>query len=146
MKFSHLVLCFQTTLFWAGNAFRKHLDGIENSDFPRLLLDFPTVFLEAKVNKRVSASFSPRNCIFVFRLRFFLRQAFGGPLTKPYSGKAMQTAHKKPRERGLGSSQFDAVCEYLVATLQELKVDQDDINSVVGIWSVKILLSVKIPI
>ncbi len=58
----------------------------------------------------------------------FLTMAFGGP--NNYTGKDMREAHKG---MNLTEEHFGAVAEALVGTLQELKVPQEDIDSVVTI-------------
>lgn len=58
----------------------------------------------------------------------FLTVAFGGP--NNYSGKDMREAHKN---MSLTEDHFGAVAENLVATLQELGVNENDINEVVNI-------------
>jgi hemoglobin len=58
----------------------------------------------------------------------FLTMAFGGP--NNYSGKDMREAHKG---MNLTEEHFGAVAEALVATLVDLKVPQEDIDSVVTI-------------
>ena len=63
----------------------------------------------------------------------FLTMAFGGP--NDYTGKDMREAHKHMK---LTEEHFNAVAENLVATLKELNVSEEDINSIV-----EIALSVK---
>lgn len=63
----------------------------------------------------------------------FLTMAFGGP--NEYTGKDMREAHK---HMNLEEGHFNAVANHLVATLQELEVDQAYIDEVV-----KVCLSVK---
>ena len=58
----------------------------------------------------------------------FLTMAFGGP--NNYTGKDMREGHK---HMNLTEEHFNAVAENLVATLQELNVAQEDIDSVVAI-------------
>jgi len=58
----------------------------------------------------------------------FLTMAFGGP--NHYTGKDMRAAHKG---MNLTEEHFGAVAEALVATLQDLKVPQPDIDAVVAI-------------
>lgn len=58
----------------------------------------------------------------------FLTMAFGGP--NAYSGRDMRAAHQHMH---LTEEHFNAVAESLVATLQELNVQEDDINEVVAI-------------
>jgi hemoglobin len=58
----------------------------------------------------------------------FLTMVFGGP--NSYSGKDMREAHK---HMSLTEEHFNAVAENLVATLKELGVAEDDINSIVTI-------------
>lgn len=57
----------------------------------------------------------------------FFSQALGGP--KQYDGKSMYQAHLGLDITG---EQFDAVAGHLVATLQELNVEQADIDTVIG--------------
>ncbi len=63
----------------------------------------------------------------------FLTMVFGGP--NSYTGKDMREAHK---HMSLTEEHFTAVAENLVATLKELGVAEEDINSIV-----EIALSVK---
>ena len=63
----------------------------------------------------------------------FLTFAFGGP--NSYTGRDLKTAHAKMK---LTEQDFDAVMGHLVATLQQLKVPQDLIES-----AGKIAMSVK---
>ncbi len=63
----------------------------------------------------------------------FLTMAFGGP--NDYTGKDMREAHKG---MNLTEEHFNAVAENLVATLKELNVSEDIINSIV-----EVCLSVK---
>jgi len=63
----------------------------------------------------------------------FLTYAFGGP--NSYTGRDLRTAHAKMK---LTEQDFDAVIGHLVATLQQLKVPPDLIES-----AGKIALSVK---
>ena len=58
----------------------------------------------------------------------FLTMAFGGP--NEYTGKDMREGHK---HMNLTEEHFNAVAENLVATLQELSVPQEHIDSIVGI-------------
>ncbi len=62
----------------------------------------------------------------------FMAWAFGGP--DEYKGRDLRTAHKDlVRKRGLDDSHFDAVATHLVATLNELGVQQSLIDEAVGI-------------
>ena len=63
----------------------------------------------------------------------FLTQAFGGPAL--YSGKAMRAAHK---HLNLKETDFNAVAENLVATLNDLNIPQPLIND-----TMQIVASVK---
>lgn len=63
----------------------------------------------------------------------FLTFAFGGP--NAYTGRDLKTAHAK---MNLTEQDFEAVMGHLVATLQQLKVPQDLIES-----AGKIAMSVK---
>lgn len=58
----------------------------------------------------------------------FMTMAFGGP--NNYTGKDMREAHKHMH---LTEEHFGAVAEALIATLQELNVPQEDIDSVVSL-------------
>jgi hemoglobin len=58
----------------------------------------------------------------------FLTMVFGGP--NQYSGLDMREAHKTMK---LTDEHFGAVAEHLVATLVELSVPQNHIDSIVGI-------------
>ena len=62
------------------------------------------------------------------KLRGFLAYAFGAPMN--YTGKNMRDAHAHMR---LTDDHFNAVAGHLVATLQELKVDETLIDEVVAI-------------
>ncbi|VAW56052.1 Cyanoglobin; Hemoglobin-like protein HbN, partial [hydrothermal vent metagenome] len=61
----------------------------------------------------------------------FLTMVFGGP--NEYSGKDMREGHKHLVARGLNDSHVDAVIENLSATLQELNVANDDIQTIANI-------------
>jgi hemoglobin len=61
----------------------------------------------------------------------FLTFAFGGP--NNYTGLDMRKGHAHLVARGLNDSHFDAVCENLVAVLQELGVAQHLIDQVAAI-------------
>ena len=63
----------------------------------------------------------------------FLIYAFGGP--NRYEGRDLRTAHQSMK---LNEIHFDAVCQHLVATLDELGVGSAEIDQVV-----EIALSVK---
>ena len=64
--------------------------------------------------------------------RIFLAYAFGGPVN--YDGKDMRDAHKHlVEDKGLDDEHFDAVCENLVATLEQLNVPQELIDQVATI-------------
>lgn len=65
------------------------------------------------------------------KLKAFLAYAFGAPMK--YTGKSMRNAHAHLVEKGLSDLHFNAVAGHLVATLQELKVDQGLISEVVQI-------------
>ncbi len=58
----------------------------------------------------------------------FLTMVFGGP--NSYSGKDMRAAHA---HMNLTEEHFNAVAENLIATLKELNVAQEDIDSIVTI-------------
>ncbi len=58
----------------------------------------------------------------------FLTMAFGGP--NNYTGEDMRNAHK---HMNLTEEHFTAVAENLVASLEELSVPQEHIDSIVGI-------------
>lgn len=58
----------------------------------------------------------------------FLTMAFGGP--NSYSGKDMREAHAG---MALTEEHFTAVAEALIATLEELNVPQEHIDSIVAI-------------
>ena len=58
----------------------------------------------------------------------FISQALGGP--KQYDGRDMKAAHAG---LGITDEQFDAVATHLVATLNHFKVDQADIDTIVGV-------------
>ena len=62
------------------------------------------------------------------KMKAFLAYAFGAPL--PYDGKKMREAHA---HMNLTEKHFIAVASHLVATLIELKVEQELINEVVAI-------------
>lgn len=61
----------------------------------------------------------------------FLTMAFGGP--NAYSGSDMRKAHAPLVTKGLNDSHFTAVADHLVATLQELDVEQELIDEVMAI-------------
>ncbi|KAG2489570.1 hypothetical protein HYH03_012018 [Edaphochlamys debaryana] len=62
----------------------------------------------------------------------FLTYAFGG--SGAYAGKSLYLSHKRMVEGGgLSERHFDGVAGHLVATLQELGVEQDLIDQVVAI-------------
>ena len=67
------------------------------------------------------------------KMKAFLAYAFGAPLT--YTGKNMRDAHANMH---LNEEHFNVVAGHLVATLNELNVDQQLIDEVV-----KIALSTK---
>jgi len=58
----------------------------------------------------------------------FLTMAFGGP--NSYSGKDMREAHAG---MNLTEEHFGAVAEALIGTLQDLNVDQEHIDTIIGI-------------
>jgi hemoglobin len=58
----------------------------------------------------------------------FLTMAFGGP--NEYTGEDMRNAHK---DMHLTEEHFGAVAEHLIATLEELSVPQEHIDSIVAI-------------
>lgn len=60
----------------------------------------------------------------------FLTMAFGGP--NSYTGEDMRNAHK---HMNLTEEHFTAVAENLVASLEELSVPQEHIDSIVAIAS-----------
>ena len=60
----------------------------------------------------------------------FLAYAFGAPMA--YTGKNMREAHKG---MNLTQAHFDAVVGHLVATLEELNVEQELIDEVVKVCS-----------
>ncbi|NJN47368.1 MAG: group 1 truncated hemoglobin [Candidatus Competibacteraceae bacterium] len=61
----------------------------------------------------------------------FLTMAFGGP--NIYTGKDMRKAHAHLVERGLNDAHFDAVAGHLQATLQELGVAAELVDTVMTI-------------
>ncbi|TMM46974.1 group I truncated hemoglobin [Colwellia ponticola] len=61
----------------------------------------------------------------------FLTMAFGGP--NNYSGNDMRKVHAPLIAKGLNESHFIAVVDHLVATLQELDVEQALIDEVMVI-------------
>ena len=86
--------------------YRKVLSDDRISDF------FDTVDMEEQHKKQ----------------KAFLTMAFGGP--NSYSGKDMREAHAG---MNLTEEHFTAVAECLVATLEELSVPQEHIDTIVGI-------------
>ena len=67
----------------------------------------------------------------------FLTYVFGG--SSKYDGKSLREAHKKlVEQKGLNESHFNAVAENLVATLNDLNIQQDLIDEIVAL-----LLTVK---
>lgn len=60
----------------------------------------------------------------------FLTMALGGPNT--YTGKDMRTAHAKLVTQGLNDQHFDAVVHHLGATLTELGVPNEHIQTIAG--------------
>lgn len=58
----------------------------------------------------------------------FLTMALGGP--NNYTGKDMRTAHAKLVEKGLNDQHFDAVVRHLGATLTELGVASEHIQTI----------------
>lgn len=58
----------------------------------------------------------------------FLTMALGGP--SDYTGQDMRTAHAKLVDQGLNDAHFDAVVTHLGATLSELKVPQEHIQTI----------------
>jgi len=58
----------------------------------------------------------------------FLSFALGGPL--PWTGKDMRKAHEG---MGLTEAHFNAIAENLIATLKDLKINQDLIDQVIAV-------------
>ena len=58
----------------------------------------------------------------------FLIYSFGGPIE--YTGKSLREAHEPLLKRGLCDSHFIAICEHLVATLNELGAPPDAVVEV----------------
>lgn len=58
----------------------------------------------------------------------FLTMALGGP--NDYTGQDMRTAHAKLVEKGLSDAHFDAVVKHLGATLTELNVPSEHIQTI----------------
>jgi hemoglobin len=63
------------------------------------------------------------------KMKTFLAYAFGAPMAS-YSGKSMREAH---RHMNINEEHFHGVAGHLVATLQELQVDQNLIDEMVGV-------------
>lgn len=60
----------------------------------------------------------------------FLTMALGGP--NNYTGQDMRTAHAKLVTKGLNDQHFDAVVNHLGATLTELGVANEHIETIAG--------------
>lgn len=67
----------------------------------------------------------------IAKQKSFLTMAFGGP--NQYTGMDMRRAHAPLVARGLNDTHFDAVCENLRTTLEELGVGKELVDQVLAI-------------
>lgn len=61
----------------------------------------------------------------------FVTYAFGG--AQHFTGKGLNTAHRKSVDNGLGDTHFNRVAEYLAASMRELGVTEPLINEALAI-------------
>jgi len=86
-------------------------------------------YVKVLADDRVNFFFEDINMMHQHRQqKAFLSAALGGP--EPWTGKDMRKAHK---DLDLEPEHFNAIAEHLLATLQELKVDEALIEQVMAV-------------